>query len=351
MGRYFAVLDSGYDEITAVAARWIKSGDYLVEGFCSTGSRGLRKGIVTDVAAATDSISEVLNKLKERTGRRFSDVYAGITSQSINVASSGGMLLLSKYGRQISDKDVRKCVQIGSIIKMPLDREALHKIVNGFSIDGESFIKNPLNLEGVRLSVEMDIITVSSSALKNLTKCITLAGFIPAGFVFSGLATSYRVLTAEDKEQGAALVDIGTDTTEALVFHGSILKSCKVFPVGTDNGLFSKEKNLNKGRMDSLISGVVSLPEWDRVLKIVVTGRGAMVDSIIEPLEGSLKKPVEIGTFLVKPFEDFPPERTRYLGNVGILDYLREEKLKERPSGNLAKRSFSKVLAFVDRYF
>ena len=85
MSKDFAVLNSGSNEITAVAARWSRSGDYSLEGFCHAHSRGLSKGVVTDVTAAADSISSVMNKLRERTGRRITDIYTGISSSSVNV--------------------------------------------------------------------------------------------------------------------------------------------------------------------------------------------------------------------------------------------------------------------------
>ncbi|MGB2599234.1 MAG: hypothetical protein WBB86_01970 [Candidatus Omnitrophota bacterium] len=350
MNRYFAILNTGSDEITAVAARWTGSGDYLLEGFCRGASRGLRKGVVDDITAAASAVHGVLNDLKERSGKKFSDVYASISSSSVRIASSRGMVVLSKYGREINENDIKKCVQAGSTVKMPLDKEALHYIVSGFSVDGEKSVKNPLNLEGVKLNANMNIITINSSALNNLAKCITMAGFSPAGFVFSGLATSYRVLDEEEKEEGTVLLDIGDDTVEALAFYRGILRGCRVFPIGL-NEILLKGENVDKSSIDDLVSQIVSLPGWDTTRKVVVTGNGAMVDRLVEVLEKSFKRPTEIGTFLVKPFEELPPERMRYLGNIGILDYLREKKLAERHSGNPTKRVFNKILAFIDRYF
>ena len=314
------------------------------------GTKGLKKGIVEDVAAATDSISALLSNLKSRSGKNFTDVYAGISSYTVGITPSHGVVLLSKYGREISDSDIKKCVQIGSTVKMPLDKEALHYVVEGFSVDGETPVKNPINLEGVKLSAKMNIVTINSSAARNLAKCISSAGFVPAGFIFSGLAASYRVLDEEDKEEGVILVDMDTDTTDVLVFHDNILSGCKVFPIGV-NGLLSEDVGVDKARLSAMVSQIISLPGWRRVHRVVVTGRGAMADGLIENLEKSFNLPVEIGTCLVKPFEELPPERMRYVGNIGILDYLREEKLKERSHASFIKHCFNKTLAFIDRYF
>ncbi|MGB2630206.1 MAG: hypothetical protein WBD17_03115 [Candidatus Omnitrophota bacterium] len=350
MRKHFAVIDSGPDEITAVAARWANNGDYLVEGFCRGGSRGLSRGIIEDVAAATDSISGVLNSLKERSKKNFSDVYAGISSPSIDITSSSGVVLLSRYGREINENDIKKCVRIGSTIKMPLDREALHYMVEGFSVDGESSIKNPLNLEGVKLSAMMNIVTISAAASRNLAKCITMAGFVPAGFIFSGLASSYRILEEDDRRKGSLLVDVAPDMTEALIFKGGILTGCRVFSVGLDR-LLSKNEGVEEEQVRGLVSKITLLPGWDKVRRIVMTGRGTMNDSLIERFEGYFGSHVEVGTCIAKPFEELPPERMRYLGNIGMLDYLREKRQQERLSGNLIKRGLNRVFAFVDRYF
>jgi cell division protein FtsA len=321
-----------------------------LEGFCHAASKGLNKGVVTDVTAAADSISNVMSKLKERTGKRITDIYAGVSSSSASVASSEGSVLLSKYSREINERDIARCIKVGSIIKMPLDKEALHYMVSGFSVDGEMPVKNPVNLEGVKLSVKMNILTLSSSSVTNMAKCIALAGFVPEGFVFSGLATSYRVLPQSERQEGAALIDMDTDLTEVLIMQDGILTGCRVFPFGIDK-ILSKDGNIDSEHLDKLTSRITSLPGWNNVKKTVLTGRASMIDNLIEAIEKSIGRHVDIGTFVVNPLEEHPPERMRYLGNIGILDYLREEKLKRRTSRNLFRRSLNRVLTFVDRYF
>jgi len=306
--------------------------------------------MVTDAAMATSSIAEVLNKLQDRTGKRIQDVYAGISSTSISVTSSFGVLLLSKYGREVSAGDIKKCVQIGSAVKMTLDREPLHRIVRGFSLDGEKEIKNPLNLEGVKLGVNVNILTVNSSALHNMSKCISHAGFIPAGFVCAGLASAYRVLSEKDKETGAALLDICGDLTEVMVFQRGTLSNCKVFSAGMDD-ILSEDGSIDTAGLAKLIPRIVSLPGWEKVRKAVVIGEGAFIDNLAESLGKSFAFPVTSGTCIVRVFENLPPERAGYIGSLGILDYLQEEKRKQCPGGNIIKRGFNRALGFIDKYF
>ncbi|MFC1480516.1 hypothetical protein ACFL5Y_03615, partial [Candidatus Omnitrophota bacterium] len=336
--------------ITAVAARWNKNRDYIIEGFCRVRSKGFRKGMVADAAMATDSIREALKKLKERTGKKIQDVYAGISSTSIKVIPSSGVLLLSKYGREVSEGDIKKCMQIGSTIKIPLDKEPLHRIVRGFSVDEDEEIKNPLNLEGVKLGVDMNILMINSSTLRNMSKCISHAGFIPAGFVFSGLAAAYRVLTEEDRQTGIVLMDMRKDLTEIMVFCRGTLTSCKVFPVGT-NDLLSKDGSINLDSLEKTLPQIVSLSGWDKARKAMVIGEGARMDNLTESLEGLLGLSVTVGTCIVKPFEELPPERTGYIGSLGILDYLQQENQRQRLESNIIKKILNSILTFLNHYF
>jgi len=350
MGRYFAALDAGCHGITAVAARWTGNRDFILEGFCRTGSKGFSKGIVTDAAAATDSIAEALGRLREKTGKKIQDVYAGVSSSSVDIVRSSGALLLSRYGRDVTEKDIRRCVEIGSAVKIPLDKESLHRIVCGFSIDGEKEIKNPLNLEGVKLEVRVNVLTINSSVLRNMSRCISQAGFIPAGFVFSGLASAYRALSEEDRETGAVLLDMCRDLTDVVVFHRGILNSCKVFSVGTNN-ILTEDGKFDARGLEELTPRITSLSGWEKVRKVMVTGEGALADNLIESLEGFFTVPVMAGSCISRPFEDLPPEKTGYIGSLGILDHLQQEKQKRRLSSNMIKRGFNRALGFIDRYF
>ncbi len=350
MGRYFAVLDAGCSDITAVAARWNKGGDYTIEGFCHSPSRGIRRGVVIDVALATDSIIKVLGKLTEKTGKKIHDVYAGISSTSIDIVPSSGVVLLSKYGRDVTERDIKRCVRIGSTVKIPLEKEVLHRIVKGFSVDGEEDIKNPLNLEGVKLTVEMNIVTVNSTVLRNLAKCVSQAGYIPAGFVFSGLVSSYRGLTDEDKHGNIALLDICNDIAEIMVFSNGVLTGCKVLSVGSDD-IIAADGNIAGEPMGQLVSGAASLSGWNRVQEVVIIGKGALEDNTIDAMERFFPYRVRAGSCVCKPFEELPQERYGYIGSLGILDYLQEEKNRRKQAGNILKRALNRTLGFIDKYF
>lgn len=350
MNRTFAVLDLRCEDISATAAHWKKNGDYGLEEFFIHPSRGIHKGVITNIAHAADSISNILDKLKKKTKKRIQDVYASISPLSVKIIPSRGTLLLSRYGREISPQDMEKCIRMGSIIKLPPGREPLHKIVKWFFIDGESRIENPVGLEGVKLGVEMNIVTADSSAISNLAKSIALAGFSTAGVILSGIAYANRVLTEKDTEKGTASVNMCKDLTEAMVFHKRILKGCKIFRMGTDN-IFSQDDDIDQDGVNHLTSALRSLAGWENVREIVLTGEATMKEGILEPLENLSHHPVRFGFCIARPFEDLPAERRGYIGSLGMLDYLHREKKMQRIQGNLFQQTFHKTLSFINKYF
>ncbi len=350
MGHCFAVMDVKCHEVTAVLAEWGKNDDYALKGFCRTGSKGFQRGMVVDEALATDSIARTLAKLKERTGKRIHEVYAGVSSTSVSITPSSGAVLLSRYGREVSLQDIKKCVEISSTIKVPLEKEALHRIIRGFSIDGERQVKSPLNLEGVKLEAFVNVLTISSSIVRNMAKCISQAGFIPGGFVFSGLASALRVLAEDERQKGTALLDISRDLTEVMLFRDGLLTECKVFPVG-ESDIHLEGSGIDRKELEKLAHQIVSLAAWPKINKIVLIGRAALMEEMVEKLENIFKIPTTVGSCVAKPFEDLPAARSGYIASLGILDWLQEEKNRKRREGNIIKRGFNRTLAFIDRYF
>ncbi len=350
MSKCFAILDAASDQINAVAARWVKNGEYALEGFCRLPSKGLRKGLISDVPMAVDSIRDVLGKLENVSGRKVKDVYAAVSSSSIRVDPSSGMVMLSKYGREIVPGDVKKCIQVASAMKTPVDREMLHRIVKGFSVDGEMETKNPLDLEGVKMSTKVNIVSINATVLHNFEKCISKAGFLPRGFAFSGLVAAYRGLSPEDKETGAVLLDVCKEITEVVFFHNGTLVDSSVYPVGTEEVLM-KTGEVDFQKLKDLVEKILGSRSWDLVEKVVLIGEGISNHNLMEAFESAFTCPVQAGTCIARPLEDLPPGRAGYIFNLGMLDYLQEERRKKYPPGGVIKRTLRRILGFLDRYF
>lgn len=351
MKKYFGVIDCMANDISAVCASWDKNGDYAIEGFATVKADGIEKGKITDARKASNSILDLKNALKKKTGRVVHDVYSGISSSSVEIVNSSGVVLLSRYGREITERDVNKCKEIGSSVKIPLDRECLHTMVRDFSIDGESGIKNPIGLEGVKLEVDVNVLTINSSSIKNLEKCISHAGLFPIGFIFSDLASSYRTLTPEEKLKGAALIDFNRKYTDVLIFNKGSIENCRSLPFGLDDLPLNEDMNINVNGSRAFIEKISSVDRWDRIMKAVVVGDAVHHEELIEFMEEIFRKPVSCGRCMARPLEVLPPERTAYISTLGMLDYLKEENQSKKRSKNIIKRCVNSILIFLDKYF
>ncbi|MFH1411125.1 MAG: cell division protein FtsA [Candidatus Omnitrophota bacterium] len=347
MGKYFATVNIGSTNVTAVSVRWNRSGDYAIEKFSRVPSRGFLRGAVSDSGAATDTIGEVIGRLDTKGIR---DVYAGISSSSLGLTKGIGTVLVSKYGREISRFDIKRCIKMASIVKMPIEKEPIHRIVAGFAVDGEDGIHDPFNLEGIKLDAHVNVVTVNSSVIRNMQRVIADSGSVPAGFIFSGLASAYRILSEEDMQKGAIFLAIRRDLQETLVFNDGILCGVRVSHGGTEE-MMSGEAGVQEEALRTLYSDTKSLEGWDKVRKIVVFFEDAMTEEFIDAAENVFKLPVKIGNCSVRPFEKLPQDRVGYVGSLGMLDYLYSERLKDRRNTDLFKGAADKIINFIDSYF
>jgi hypothetical protein len=350
MVRRFAVIDTCRDGISAVAARWNKSGEYVTEAFHRGSPGGVAEGVVTDLALATEKVKQSLSALKKKTGKSFHHVYSAVSSPSISIIPSEGTILISKYGREISERDVAKCLEIASTVKIPLDRYVLHKVIGGFSVDGEKGIREPVNLEAVKLGAQIKTVTITGSVVNNLSKCVAHAGYIPQGFVFSGIASSNRILSKEDMLGRTAYINVGHDITEVLVFSGGALENCKVFPHGLDI-LLKHDDSIDIDGFSELASSISAMRGWTGVMKIVTGGRGAPHEAVIEAIEGAFGIPVSSAICSARPFENLPEDRSGYTVALGALDQLTSERSTDPEQKSLIKRASTKLLRFLDEYF
>jgi len=350
MNKMFAVLSLGSAEITAAAAEWGKAGDLSVKALLTSPSKGITGCAVTDISDASDSISVAVKKLSGQTGRRIYKIYAVISSPSAELMSSSGSILLSKYGREIYPGDINKCIGIGSIIKPPAGKETLHAIVRSFLVDSVTGIKDPLGLEGVKMGVSMDMIVIDSSVVRNIEKCISFAGFNVGRIILTGIANSYRVITEEHAPRGICLVNICGGLVEAEIFSRGALMACRVVPLELERR-GTGEGDAGTGGIVELSMRLRSLPGWETVSEIMITGLSGLNENIAEELKEITGRPVTHGLCISRSLEHLPADRARYISCLGAMDYLQNEGRLKHVGGNSVKRVFHRILGFMDEYF
>ncbi|OGY64526.1 MAG: cell division protein FtsA [Candidatus Harrisonbacteria bacterium RIFCSPLOWO2_02_FULL_41_13b] len=235
MSNYIVGLDIGSQNIKAAVAELRKDGKpYLIRVFKSP-SEGIRKGTIAEVGEATRSISHVLSEVKKISKSAIKNIYLGVGSHDSKVLFSKGVAAVSRANSEIYKDDIDRVIEASRAIKDINNRMMLHLITQEFIVDGVGDIRDPIGMIGNRLEVNSLIIDAFEPAIKNITRCVEIAGGDVAGLIFSPLASSRSVLTKNQKELGVVLIDIGFGKTSISVYEENKLLHTAIFPVGSGN--------------------------------------------------------------------------------------------------------------------
>ncbi len=222
-------LDVGTTKICAIVGTREKRNTRII---CvgSSPSFGLRKGIVVDTGLATDSIKRALKKVEDTMGCRVESAVVGIAGGHVKGFTGHGAIGVK--GGEVREEDVDRLMDSASAVYVPVDREILHVIPSGFTLDGDNGIKDPVGMSCERLEAKVHIVTGSVTSVQNLIRCSEMAGVDVADIVLEPLASADAVLSAEEKEKGVALVDIGGGTTDIAVYRSGTLRHTAVLALG-----------------------------------------------------------------------------------------------------------------------
>jgi cell division protein FtsA len=204
-------------------------------GVSSVESRGIKKGQIVNIEEAVDATISSVEAAERMAGYNLDRAYIALGGGHISSQNSHGVVAISDPDNEVKEKDVDRVVEAASAISLPSSREIIHILPREFVVDGESGVRDPVGMSGVRLEVQTHLITASGAAIKNLGKALNEVGVSVIEFVFSGLASSEAVLTRTEKELGCVLVDIGGGTTSIAVYTDGSLIYSGVLPVGADN--------------------------------------------------------------------------------------------------------------------
>src|SRR5258708_2063489 len=199
------------------------------EGLCT----GIGGGVIVDIDEAVSSIAEALEKAERMTGLSIDHAVVSVGGAQITSQESHGVVAVARADGEITESDVVRVVDASQAISIPANREVLHVIPKNFTVDGQTGIKDPVGMSGIRLEVDSQIIQASVPFIKNLTKAILQAGLEIDDLVLAPLAASQAVLTKKQKELGVALIDMGGGTTGMVVFEEGDLVTTTILPIGS----------------------------------------------------------------------------------------------------------------------
>ncbi|MDO8587962.1 MAG: cell division protein FtsA [Armatimonadota bacterium] len=233
-----AGLDIGTTKVCAAIAEVFDDGRIDVAGASHTPSSGVRKGVVVDMEATAQAIRDSVDKAQRMYGYDIHSVIVGVTGEHISSLNSRGVVAVAHPNREITRDDVDRVVDESRVIVLPPEREIIHAIPRGFSVDGQDGIRDPVGMSGSRLEVETHIVTGASTFLQNISKCVGRAGLEVDDMVLAPLATSEAVVLPAEKEMGVVLVDVGGGSTDIGIFTGGEVCYSAVVPVGGSHVTF-----------------------------------------------------------------------------------------------------------------
>ncbi len=233
--KVITAIDVGSSKITTVIGASVKDDKFSVVGVSTVPSRGLRKGQVVDIEEAVASISESVDAAERMAGVSVGSAIVSVGGAHVGSQNSKGVVAVSKPEGEITPTDVQRVIDAARAVSIPSSREILHVLPRDFAVDGQSGIKDPVGMTGVRLEVETQIVTGSTTAVRNLAKCIGEVGIDIESVVFSGFASGIAVLSDTERELGVILVDVGAGTTDVAIWVDGALSYSAVLPVGARN--------------------------------------------------------------------------------------------------------------------
>lgn len=370
-------LDIGTSKVTALIAQFNENGQIQVLGLGTQPSRGLKKGVIVNIENTIQAIQKSVEDAEHAAGVKTHQVCASIAGFHIQSFNSNGVVAIRD--REVTHIDIERVIDAAKAVAIPADQRILHILPQEFIIDSQEGIKEPVGMAGVRLEAKVHLISSSISIAQNVIKCIQQCGLEVSDLVLQQLASSYAVLTDDEKELGSCIVDIGGGTADLTVFTEGAIRYTASIPIAgnqvtsdiahalriptqyaeeikVQHGLalarLAKDENIEvRGMLDrpgreisvqSLASVIEARYEeiftliYEALAKaglvehlaagVVITGGGAKIEGALELAEEVLRIPVRLGvpTGVVGFGETL--KDPIYATSVGLLIYLQQQQ-------------------------
>jgi len=395
-------LDIGTSKVVAIVGEITPEGSVDVIGIGSHPSVGLKKGVVVNIESTVHSIQRAVEEAELMAGCQIHSVYTGIAGQHIRSLNSHGIVAIRDH--EVTQSDMDRVIDAAKAVPIPADQKILHILPQQFVIDTQDGIKEPVGMSGVRLEAKVHIVTGSVSAAQNIIKCVRRCGLEVDDIILEQLASSYSVLTEDEKELGVCLIDIGGGTTDIAVFSQGSIRHTAVIPIAGDqvtndiavalrtptqsaeaikikyacalSRLADPDETLEVAgamerparRLSRMTLAEVAEPRYEELFAlvhselrrhgleellgsgIVVTGGSAKMEGVIDLAEEIFRMPVRLGlpryiTGLVDVVRN-----PIYSTGVGLLLYGRQQQL-ERQINNVTGEGFNNVFGRMKKWF
>ena len=224
-------LDIGTSKVVAIVGE-LKGDQVEVTGIGHHPSRGLKKGVVVNIESTVQSIQRAVEEAELMAGCEIHSVFAGIAGSHVRSLNSHGIVAIRD--KEVTPGDVERVIDAARAVAIPADQRILHILPQEFIIDDQDGIREPVGMSGVRLEAKVHMVTGAASAVQNIVKCVRRCGLEVDDVTLEQLASSYSILTEDEKDLGVCLVDVGGGTTDMAVFIDGAIRHTAVIPIAGD---------------------------------------------------------------------------------------------------------------------
>lgn len=225
-------LDVGTSKVSCCVGT-VEEGLINIIGYSQAANTGMRKGAVADIEEVVSSVTSAIETAERMAGTPLTSAFVGLGGIHITSADSKGVIAVSRADGEINQNDVERVMEAAKAIALPPNQQIIHVLPKAYTVDGQTGIKEPVGMTGIRLEAEAHVIGANSSAVKNLSKAIYQTGIEINEFVFSPLATAKLLLSKKQKEIGVVLIDFGAETTSLAIYEEGDIIAAKVIPIGS----------------------------------------------------------------------------------------------------------------------
>jgi len=223
-------IDIGTTKVCTLVARVEGESSLRILGVGIVPSQGIRKGNIVDLSAAAQSIARSVEKAQRTSGLEITSALVSLAGSHVSSVNSRGVVGIT--GRVIDQYDVDRALESAQAVAIPHNREIIHVIQRGFTVDGQDGVRMPIGMHGYRLEVEAHIITAAAATVENLRQCVQSAGVQVSQFVLNPLASGEVVLTDTERQMGAVVCDIGGGTTDLAIYIDGDVWHTMVLAIG-----------------------------------------------------------------------------------------------------------------------
>jgi cell division protein FtsA len=229
---HFVGLDVGTSMVRCVVGMLGNENKQSIIGHGSSPNIGMRKGAVVHVDDVAEAIAQAVTEAERIAGVRIDRATVNINGSHVSGINSKGVIAISAANREITIDDRLRVEEAATVVKLPANREIIQVFPRNYSLDGQTNIKDPVGMHGVRLEVDAHIVTASTPNLRNLNMTLEKSQIMPTRYTVSSLAAAEAVLNRQQKEAGTVLVDIGAGTTNLVVIEDGEVQHVAVLPIG-----------------------------------------------------------------------------------------------------------------------